>query len=142
MNYAGRDYTTPDGALHVEFLYVDGGPSFGWRIYVLNEIDYKGRDTSPLATRLVYEDDEDYPYIFWRDPIATLDEAIMHSSFWADITSRYIKSGGDFDEIAMELVFEEATKRLSKGAMDGQTYEYICKILGRGDPSETSMMPE
>jgi len=137
MDFAKFDYTTPDGALY-EFLYVDGGPSFGWRIYVLNDIDYGERDSSFEATRLVYEEDEEYPYIFYHDPIATLDEARTSASLWADATNIYIQDGGNScDEVSRRLLFEEVTRRLTKGTMDRPTYEHVCQIIGY-QPSETT----
>jgi len=136
MDFAKFGYTTPDGALYADFLYVDGGPSLGWRIYVLSDIDFKGKDSSFEATLLMQEADEEYPYIFWNSPLATLDEARTSASLWADATNIYIQEGGNSsDEISRRLLFEEVTRRLLKGTMTRRMYEHVCEIIGY-PPSE------
>ena len=41
MKYERAFYLTKDKLLDIEFMFIDLGPTVGWRGYVLSEIDYK-----------------------------------------------------------------------------------------------------
>ena len=103
MNYQRVTYTTMDRSLEMDFVFMDGGQSIGWRIYIINRVDYKGRNTSFHATHRLHASGETYDYICWSGRIATLEDAKKIASLWADTTALYIRNGGSFDAIAKQL---------------------------------------
>lgn len=90
--------------MHFDFVFMDCGASVGWRIYIINNIDYKGRNTSSQATHRLHVDGETYKFICWDSRIATLEDAKSIASLWADATMLYIRTGKNFDKIAKELL--------------------------------------
>jgi len=86
-----------------DFVFMDCGEAIGWRIYIINNIDYKGRSTSAHATHRLHASGETYKYICWAGRIATLEQAKTIASLWADATTLYIRTGESFDKIAKRL---------------------------------------
>jgi len=105
MEHIRLGYTTGDRSLKMDFVFWDCG-STGWRIYIINTVDYKGRDTSFHATHRLHADGETYKYICWAGKISTLEEAKIVASLWADTTAIYVKSHDSFDKIAERLLKE------------------------------------
>ena len=109
MNSERMYYRTSDDLMTMDFYFMDCGGSTGWQIYIINDIDYKGRDTSSHATHRNHFTGDTYKSICWNSRINTLDEAKAIASLWADTTSRYImlgKNGIGFDEIVKKLLAE------------------------------------
>ncbi|MBQ9165853.1 MAG: hypothetical protein IJX71_02865 [Oscillospiraceae bacterium] len=108
-------YTTHDASLEVELLFLDLGPSEGWRAYILSDINYKRydphRSTACYDTHCLYDTsqsspdpDRDLCYICWTAPIRDLNQAKTLAAFWCEITARYIRSGGAFSDIQEQLL--------------------------------------
>ena len=100
-------YQTSDDAMLMEFYFVDYGENIGWRVYIISDIDYMGRDESAHGTHRNHFDGEFYKCICWQYRIDTLDDAMAIASLWADVTSIYIRlgrSGLGFDEIVKRLL--------------------------------------
>ncbi|HCC34155.1 MAG TPA: hypothetical protein DEQ02_00360 [Ruminococcaceae bacterium] len=104
MTYQRIGYTTGDRSLQMDFVFMDGGPAIGWRIYIINRMDYKARNTSFHATHRLHTSGETYDYICWAGRIATFEQAKAVASLWSDATALYIRSGVDFDEIVKRLL--------------------------------------
>ena len=100
MSYERNTYKTYDGTLKIDFVFYYGGSSIGWRIYIINSIDYKGRDTSFHKTHRLHFEKDTYPCVCWKGILTSLEQARAVASFWADVTAEYIKSGNSFDTIA------------------------------------------
>ena len=99
------DYRSSDGNMYFSFCFCRVGPFKGWKIQIVEPIDYQGRDTSGHAThRLFY--DNDYDCICWDGRISTLEKAKAIASLWADTTSLYISGEESFDAIAARLMKE------------------------------------
>lgn len=115
MKYEHNFYITKDKLLDIEFLFIDLGAEIGWRGYVLSEINYKQfsakRSDVYTDTHLYIEEnqhryidaDKDYPYICWTKPIFDLKTMHELAAMWAEITSYYIRHGGDFASIQKKL---------------------------------------
>ena len=104
MDYMRIGYTTGDRSLTMDFVFMDCGSSIGWRIYIINNVDYKGRNTSFHATHRLQAAGETYMYICWAGKITTLQQAKAVASLWSDATALYIRNGGSFDEIVRRLL--------------------------------------
>jgi len=103
MDFVRLDYLTGDRSLRMDFVFMDCGPAIGWRIYIINRVDYRGRSTSAHATHRLHAAGETYDYICWAGRISTLQQAKAVASWWADTTSIYIRSNDSFDTIATRL---------------------------------------
>jgi hypothetical protein len=104
VNWERISYVTYDKFLEVDFVFWYCGERIGWRIYIINPINYKGRKTSWHATHRLHYPWDTYPCICWKGKIATLEQAKTVASLWTDATSLYIQFGGSFDEIARKLI--------------------------------------
>ena len=98
-DYIRLDYWTSDRSLVVDFVFWDRGAR-GWRIYIISQIDYQGRNCSSHAAHWLHDNDDSYPYICWAGNIETLEQAKSVASLWAECTARYIRSRQSFDDIA------------------------------------------
>jgi len=98
------DYRSSDGNMYFSFCFCNEGVFKGWKIQILDPIDYKGRNTGGHATHRLFHDNDDYDCICWEGKIRSLEEAKSVASLWGDITSLYIRGMGSFDTIAGKLV--------------------------------------
>jgi hypothetical protein len=89
--------------MRFDFVFMDCGPAIGWRIYIINNIDYKGRDSSSQATHWLHDDGETFKYICWAGRISTLEQAKTVAALWADTIMLYIRTGESFDKIVKRL---------------------------------------
>ena len=111
MKYEHIYYLTKDKSLDIEFLFLDLGPSIGWRAYILSDINYKRvsrlrSDSGGTVHRLkeiaghrYVNSNRDYYYICWTKPIYSLESIRKLAQMWSEITAYYIKYGGTFDTI-------------------------------------------
>ena len=104
MRYEYRDYRTSDGSMYIGFGFCNLGFLKGWRIYIIEDIDYEGRDISYHATHRLYYDGDEYACICWEGKLRSFEEAKAVASLWADCTSLYIQGKGSFDAIAKRLI--------------------------------------
>jgi hypothetical protein len=107
MNYSRMYYQTRAPVMIMDFVFMEIGGEHGWRIYIINKIDYQGRETDGHSTHRNHFEGDTYPCICWRGRIGSLDEAKAIASLWADTTTVYIslgRRGKGFDEIAAELM--------------------------------------
>lgn len=102
-DYVRLDYWTSDRSLVVDFVFWDLGTHNGWRIYIISQIDYQGRNCSSHAAHWLHDNDDSYPYICWAGNIETLEQAKSVASLQAECTARYIRSRQSFDDIADQL---------------------------------------
>jgi len=99
------DYRYSDGNMYFSFCFCDVSLIKGWKIQIVEPVDYQSRDTSGHAThRLFY--DNDYDCICWEGRISSLEKAKAVARIWADATSMYISGEGTFDTIAAQLMKE------------------------------------
>ena len=103
MDYVRLDYLTSDRSIRFDFVFMDCGSQIGWRVYIINNIDYRGRNTSAHSTHRLHASGETYKYICWNSRISTLEAAKNIASVWADTTAIYIKTGESFDSIVRRL---------------------------------------
>ena len=104
MRYERLDYRTTDGSMYIDFGFCNRGLINGWRVYILEDIDYEGCNTSFHATHRLHDSGETHPYICWNRRISSFEKAKQIASLWADCTARYIKGEGSFDAIAQQLL--------------------------------------
>ncbi len=122
MLYEYNTYRTSDCLLDINFLFVEIAPS-DWRAYILTDINYKkfssGRSDSINIIHRLTEHNEalitkirafirnndipyhktDIHYICWDKKIESLESIRELAKTWSEITSYYIKHGGDFGTI-------------------------------------------
>ena len=103
MNYERLDYVTGDRTQRFDFVFMDCGPQIGWRVYIINKINYKFRSRSSHATHRLHAAGETYKYICWNHRINTIEEAKNIAAVWADATAQYIKTGRSFDDIVRQM---------------------------------------
>ncbi len=100
------DYQTCIPSLIMDFVFMKVGGNDGWRIYIISDINYKGRQTDGHSTHRLHFDGDTYMCICWRGKIKTLREAKAIAALWADTTAIYIASGVNgksFDAIAAQI---------------------------------------
>ena len=110
MRYELLDYRTSDGSMYISFSFCNLGLIKGWRIYILEDIDYEGHDTSSHATHRLQDSGETSHYICWDRRISSFEKAKTIAALWGDCTSRYIKGEGSFDAIATQIHKERQGK--------------------------------
>jgi hypothetical protein len=88
-------YATEDGYMEVAFWYHRLGEG-NWRIYIFTDIDWNGRATGAHPTHRYYDDAQALHYICYDRTIPTKAEARDVSADWADLASRYIRTGTPF----------------------------------------------
>lgn len=74
-----------------DFVFWHLSQNEGWRIYIINHIDYGSHNQSSPAAHWLHDDLDTYPYICWAGTIDTLDQAKAVASLWADATALYVK---------------------------------------------------
>ena len=102
-------YKTSDGKLVFDFVFMYCGGDTGWRVYIINNVNYKGLNQSAHATHRNHFEGDTYKSICWNQRINSLDEAKNIAALWADATSGYIllgRFGMGFDEIVKKLLKE------------------------------------
>lgn len=85
-------YRTEDGSVDYQFRFVQQAD--GWRVYILSQPSYEGRDDSGHSTHRLT--DSTGKYICWSKPIASLEDARAIAKRWAEATQNYIKTGKRF----------------------------------------------
>jgi hypothetical protein len=100
-------YRTSDGSMTIDFVFMDCGPEIGWRAYIIDGIDYGGRNTSGHATHRNHFRGDTYPCVCWSDRVDTFEEMKTIVALWGDVTARYTAGNESFDEIAKRLLTEE-----------------------------------
>jgi len=86
-------YRTKDGLADFHFSF-ELQYDETWRVYIIEEIDYRGRaDGSHETHRL---SDGSRSYICWTNPLWSEEEARIVAALWADKTQRYIRFGQGF----------------------------------------------
>lgn len=117
MKYEHIYYLTSDRTLDIEFLFVEIAPS-EWRIYILSDIPYGSRSSGSNDVHRLVENDQtrinlikrfmsmtrstvpDGPiyYICWSEKIVEANVKPIARA-WSEITSYYLKHGGNFPDI-------------------------------------------
>ena len=123
MKYEHNFYRTSDRELDIEFFFLDLGEELGWRAYVISDIDYnkcsQNRSAACSKTHRFCESDETMRnmvwrflnrnetsplyYVCWTEKLKSLPDAREVAKAWCEITSYYIKRGGDFAKIQQTL---------------------------------------
>lgn len=87
-----------------EFVFYNMGAD-GWRIYIITDIDYKGKDAFSHDAHWLKDREDTYRYICWDGKIDTYEQAKAVASLWADCTYLYINDrfNRTFDMIALTL---------------------------------------
>ena len=88
------NYRTKDGTTDYQF-YFEEQSDRTWRVYILRQPPYRGRNDSAHSTHRL-SDSDGRKYICWAGAIRNLDEAKGVAALWADSTQRYISSGHTF----------------------------------------------
>ena len=113
-------YTTRDASLSINFLFVNNG-ALGWRVYIIDNINYRGRATSCHVTHRLTEQDprkialvrsfrlssrtaSPVHYICWTGRLESLEDARKLAHAWSEITAYYIRRGGSFSSIQSKLI--------------------------------------
>jgi hypothetical protein len=86
-------YRTLDNEEDYAFSFEEQ-PDGTWRVYILAQPDYRGRQSDSHATHRLR--DEDRQFICWSAPIRSKTDAKTVASQWAEATQRYIKTGQRF----------------------------------------------
>ena len=82
-------YRTSDGLEDYVFDFI--ALDDGWRIYIVRQPSYGGRDESLHVThRLI---DGDRYYVCWDSPLRRLNDAKAVAALWADATQSYRRRG-------------------------------------------------
>ena len=104
MRYECLDYRTSDGSMYIEFGFCKLGLLSGWKIYILEDIDYEAQNSSYHATHRIRYSDDVRECICWTSKIRTFEDAKAIAKLWGDTTARYVKGEGSFDTIADRLI--------------------------------------
>ena len=75
----------------------------GWRIYILDQPGYRGRDESSVSTHRIFDTARGRRYICWTSPITTIGQAKTIAANWAESTDRYIASGNSTSAFAQPI---------------------------------------
>ncbi len=109
MYYQRLNYQTCEPSILMDFVFMEVGGEYGWRIYIINNIDYGHMDTDGHSTHRNHFNGDTYKSICWRGRINTLDDAKAIAALWADTTAIYAsqgRRGRSFDQIAAQLIKE------------------------------------
>lgn len=126
MRFCSKTYRTKDGSLRIRFLFIDCGAAEGWRAYIMSYINYRGHSSASAAVHTIreystnmknaldhyvrnYQPDyggRNYYYLCRTEKVFSLEKMVSIASVWADITSYYVKNGGDYSDIQQKLARE------------------------------------
>ena len=91
---ASVHYRTRDGTADYSFSF-ERTLFGGWRIYIVSQPDYLGRDKSMHATHRLYTP-TGRRYVCWAGKLRTEQHARQVAAVWADKTQEYIRTGRRF----------------------------------------------
>ncbi len=99
-------YRDRDDYMTFEFVFINATDSIddNWIVYIITDIDYGDYPADGHSTHRLYDNRDTYNYICWDETIASFEDAKAITAMWADVTSRYIRGYGAFDDIASELI--------------------------------------
>jgi len=86
-------YRCEDGRTDYEFCFTPLEDST-WRVYILNQPGYGGRNDSLHATHRLIDDRGHY--ICWTDSLLTEEAARSVAKLWSECTQNYILTGERF----------------------------------------------
>ena len=86
-------YRTRNGRADYRFRIERAGNA-GYRIYILDQRDYGGRNSSQIATHRLRDSQGDY--VCWTQSLETPEQARQVAAMWADKTEDYIRNGRTF----------------------------------------------
>ena len=89
--YQRLQYRSSDDSLTFDFVFWHLSQNEGWRIYIINDINYGSHDHSSAVAHWLHDYRDTYPYICWAGTIDTFDQAKAVASLWADATALYIQ---------------------------------------------------
>lgn len=103
--YERLQYRSSDDSLTFDFVFWHLSQDEGWRIYIINKIDYGPHDHSSHYAHWLHDFRDTYPYICWAGTIETFDQAKAVASLWADATALYVKPNEyrSFNQIVSDL---------------------------------------
>lgn len=103
--YERLQYRSSDDSLTFDFVFWHLSQVEGWRIYIINKIDYGSHDHSSHYAHWLHDFRDTYPYICWAGTIETFDQAKAVASLWADATALYVKPNEyrNFNQIVSDL---------------------------------------
>jgi len=103
--YERLQYRSSDDSLTFDFVFWHLSQDEGWRIYIINRIDYGSHAYGSHSAHWLHDNGDTYPYICWAGKINTLEQAKAVASLWADTTALYVKpqEHRNFDQIAENL---------------------------------------
>ncbi|MDR1357750.1 MAG: hypothetical protein LBJ48_00110 [Coriobacteriales bacterium] len=87
-------YMTEDGYIAIEFWYHRMQDNT-WRVYIMSDIDYHGRDVSSSVSHTHSDDGNGYKHISY-EAVQDKKTAKAVSADWADLTAHYIQTGTRF----------------------------------------------
>lgn len=97
-------YRSSDGSMYFDFVFWHLSQASGWRIYIINDINYGTRPDGSSSAHWLKDPRDTYRYICWDGMIATFNQAKAVAALWADTTAIYIRSENDsFNSIADKL---------------------------------------
>jgi len=79
---------------YFRFKYIYKGNS--WRAYILNNMDYGGRNSDAHSTHRLYDGSLNMHYVCWDRDVKHLDTMTSISKMWADATMAYVSTGKRF----------------------------------------------
>jgi len=123
MRFCSKTYRTKDGSLRIRFLFIDCGILEGWRAYIMSYVNYRGHSSASAVVHTIRERSipminalnyyvrnyqpeyrgRNYYYLCRTEKVNSLNKMISIASVWADITSYYVKNGGDYAAIQQKL---------------------------------------
>lgn len=104
MDYKRIYYITTYAKMKMDFVFMDCGEEIGWRVYIINDINYNGKDAGCHATHRNHFQGDTYHCVCWSDRINTFEEAKSIASLWADATDLYTRFPDSFDFIAESIL--------------------------------------
>ena len=103
--YERLQYRSSDNSMTFDFVFWHLSRDEGWRIYIINSVNYGSHDCSSHAAHWLHDYSDTYPYICWAGKINTYNQAKAVASLWADATALYIRPSErrSFDQIVSDL---------------------------------------
>ena len=103
--YERLQYRSSDDSLTFDFVFWHLSKEEGWRIYIINGVNYGSHDCSSHAAHWLHDYSDTYPYICWAGKIETYNQAKAVASLWADATALYVRphEHRNFNQIVRDL---------------------------------------
>ena len=88
-----------------DFVFWHLSKEEGWRIYIINSVNYGSHDSGSYAAHWLHDHRDTYPYICWSGTIETYKQAKAVASLWADATALYVQPNEyrSFNQIVADL---------------------------------------